>query len=48
MYLDYEKWMGDTPFWVIYSGRFGAGEDLLMDMDGWSISIMTADDGAQK
>ena len=44
MYLDYESWMGDTPFWVIYRGRFGSGEELLMDMDGWSIAIMTEGD----
>ena len=44
MYLNYASWQGDTPFWVIYSGRFGSGEELLMDMDGWSIAIMAEGD----
>ena len=43
-YLDYASWQGDTPFWVLFSGRFGSGEELLMDMDGWSIAIMAEGD----
>ena len=46
IYLDYtnENWLGDTPFWLVYNGKFGQGDELLLNMEGWSIAIMVKDD----
>ena len=47
-YLEYADWQGNTPYWAIVNGRFGDGTDLLMDMEGWSISIIDKGLGVQR
>ena len=44
IFLNYASWQGDTPFWLVYTGLFGQGDELLQDMEGWSIAIMVKDD----
>ena len=47
-YLEYESWMGDTPYWNLVQGRFGDGSFLLEDMAGWSIGIIDKGMGIQR